>query len=105
MLTLFRFVDRDMFVHFTGGGIGHQITQGATHALQKNMEKIYFSKNSDSDSKETDEELKNKSAEAVTGEELGKFEEDLDEEKDLGEGDSEDEQEEYFEESLEFDAL
>ncbi|KAG6896864.1 hypothetical protein C0992_005611 [Termitomyces sp. T32_za158] len=102
------FVDRDMFVRFTGGGIGHQITRGATHALQKNMEKVYFSKDSDSDSEETDEELKNKLAKAVTGEEPGKFEEeeDLDEEdEDLGEGDSEDEEEEYFEESLGFGAL
>ncbi|KAG5337122.1 hypothetical protein C0989_010604 [Termitomyces sp. Mn162] len=87
-------------------GIGHKLTQRATHALQKNMEKVYFSKNSDSDSKETDEELENKSAEAVIGEELGKFdeEEDLDEE-DLGEGDSENEEEEYSEESLGFGTL
>ncbi|KAG6872431.1 hypothetical protein C0993_002165, partial [Termitomyces sp. T159_Od127] len=100
------FSDRDMFVCFTGGGIGHRVTQETTHALQKNMEKVYFSNTPESDSEESDEELDNiqnviEEAEKFEEEE----EEDLAEKEDLEAEDSEDHEEAYFEESLEFGAL
>ncbi|KAG5350816.1 hypothetical protein C0989_009164, partial [Termitomyces sp. Mn162] len=90
------------------GGIGHQITQVATHKIQKSMEIAYSPEvsGSVSSSEESEEELVNlqaqEGAESVTEEDLYE-ENDLDnEEEEIMDEDSENEdneEEEYLEES------
>ncbi|KAG6881701.1 hypothetical protein C0992_000387 [Termitomyces sp. T32_za158] len=109
------FVDRDMFVRFTGGGIGHQITREATQMMQKSMEMAYSPdiSGSVSSSEESDEELLNLQAQeeagSVTEEDLYKEDEVDNEEEEMRNEDSEseenEEEEEYLEESLGFEAL
>ncbi|KAG5350549.1 hypothetical protein C0989_010498 [Termitomyces sp. Mn162] len=97
-----------------GGGIGHQITQDATHKMQKSMEIAYSPEvfGSVSSSNSSEEELVNlqaqEGAESVTEEDLYK-ENDLDNEEDkIKDEDSkneDNEEEEYLEGSLNFGAL
>ncbi|KAG5351980.1 hypothetical protein C0989_004334 [Termitomyces sp. Mn162] len=100
--------DKNMFVHFTGGRIGHQITQEANHVMQKSMEKAYFADIPVSSSEDSDDELLNleiQAGEALTEEDV--YEQDNKEDMSNEDGDNEDsdDEQEYFEEFLGFGAL
>ncbi|KAG6887710.1 hypothetical protein C0992_011057 [Termitomyces sp. T32_za158] len=99
---------RDIFVQFTGGGIGHCTTQDATHLFQKDIEKAFFmDENSSTDTDDLDTQYEEQDS-TNDSEEEDLFEEEiLEEDEEMSEDEDEDNEDEdnLFDEFLGYAGL
>ncbi|KNZ79087.1 hypothetical protein J132_02453 [Termitomyces sp. J132] len=103
------FVDRDIFVQFTGGGIGHHTTHEATQLFQHNAEEGFSTTQATSASEDETSDTEGSQDTSMDSNESSGLESEDEEEEDDAEDTNEDEDEEdedtYFEESLGYEDL
>ncbi|KNZ73279.1 hypothetical protein J132_08049 [Termitomyces sp. J132] len=91
------FVDRDTFVQFIGGGIGHWTTQDATHSLQQDVEEGFSIGNSSTDMDDSKTDNQDQESASNNSSEDSSEDEDLSgednrEDEEISEEESDDEQ-------------
>ena len=99
-MIIYRVVDRDMFMHFTGGGIGHLSTQVSTQVFEDEIQSLWGmaiveEHTDDNDSSDMDNNLDNLGQDFILEEpEIEKGEEGKGEEEGEEEREREEEEEE-----------